>query len=35
MVGNSLANNVQKSAKLCAQLNYAMVNAVIAAWVSK
>jgi hypothetical protein len=35
MVGDSLAYNVQKSAKLRAQLNYAMVNAAIASWVSK
>ncbi len=35
MVGNSFANDVQKSAKLRTQLNYAMVNAAIASWVSK
>jgi hypothetical protein len=35
MVGNSLAYNIQMSAKLRTQLNYAMVNAAIAAWVSK
>ncbi|KAI9772198.1 MAG: hypothetical protein M1839_002516 [Geoglossum umbratile] len=35
MVGNSLAGDVQKSAKLRAQLNYAMVNAAIVSWVTK
>jgi hypothetical protein len=35
MVGNSFAHNIQESAKLRTQLNYAMVNAAIAAWVSK
>jgi hypothetical protein len=35
MVGNSLAKDVCKSAKLRAQLNYAIINAAIACWVSK
>jgi len=35
MIGNSFAHDVQKSAKLRTQLNYAMINAAIASWVSK
>lgn len=35
MVGNSLATNVLASAKLYAQLNYALSNAAIASWDSK
>jgi hypothetical protein len=35
MVKNSLAMDVRKSAKLRAQLNYAMMNGAIVSWVSK
>jgi hypothetical protein len=35
MVGDTLAKNVKKSAKMRTQLNYAMANGAIASWVSK
>jgi hypothetical protein len=35
LTGNSLANDISKSAKLYTQLNYAMANGAIASWVSK
>jgi hypothetical protein len=35
MVGNSFVTNVVGAAKLRTQLNYAMFDAAVAAWVSK